>query len=109
MPWEMTSKERMKAHGTSLPERKCNHCGKKFFPLEKRTTCCSVSCGVRHAAAVKAGLTRGYNWRDEPVGKRCEICGDIFTPKNGTQKYCGDSCYRVAKAEKARERKNAST
>ena len=104
MPWELTPKEHMEAHGTHLPERKCNHCGKMFYPLERRTTCCSVSCGVRYSQAVKAGRVRGYNLRDEPVDKRCVICGDVYRPKNGKQLYCGNDCYKVAKYNRARER-----
>lgn len=29
--------------------------------------------------------------------KRCTVCGALFDPKAGNQRYCGPACYRLAR------------
>lgn len=99
MPWDFEEVEKVKKF---IPERQCFHCGKTFQPLEKRTRCCSVSCGVRYSAAVRAGRARGYTLPDLP-DRKCKACNTPFVPRNGMQRYCCDGCYRKAKSERAKQ------
>jgi hypothetical protein len=102
MPWE-TTKVTEKVIAREIPERRCAHCGKVFQPMEKRTRCCSVSCGVKHSMAVRAGRVKNYTTPIDIADRRCKICDSVFRPKNGKQIYCGPECYKVGKSALAKE------
>jgi hypothetical protein len=103
MPWESTKPVELGEKPIGQPMRKCLHCGKTFQPLEARTKCCSVSCGVKHSKrVVRHGTTRHYKTPMLVDAKRCAVCDGVFSPKNGKQLYCDQDCYKIAKYEKAK-------
>lgn len=67
---------------------KCGNCGKEFDARCSRNCkiTCSKECQFKyaHTMSVNAYLSKQ---------KKCEWCGELFNPKNNTQKYCSRTHY----------------
>ena len=69
------------------------------------------------AEALKAGMSYG-RWKamqsnpvqveqESPEGwKECVLCGKLFKPSKGNQKYCEFNCQRIAREARRREKHN---
>jgi hypothetical protein len=58
----------------------CQHCGKEFYSVQKKTKFCSTDCW--------------HNSKRTLIGsiKKCVICGKEFEPKYKNQKCCDTKC-----------------
>lgn len=78
--------------------KSCLFCGKKILqnPTRKEKKFCSDKCRMKW-----------WNSNTEFVRRKklanlvCQYCGQIFTSKNATQKYCSRKCYAKARKEQS--------
>lgn len=75
-------------HGTKLPNRECDHCGREFY-CEHRNKYCSEEC-LDEAVSYKGKAHP--NWKGGKETTECEICGSEFEyyPSEKKGLYCSD-------------------
>jgi hypothetical protein len=76
--------------------KQCKHCG-KVFVAKKHMKFCSLSCNL--AAKIKV-------WKEEK--RKCEYCGETFSPIREKQKHCSRTCNRKDLFSRAHDRKRFS-
>lgn len=65
--------------------KKCKYCGKEYETDLYWWTFCSDEC------------YQAYRYQKDTYLRKCEICGELYHPIRGNQKYCSPKCREIAK------------
>lgn len=78
--------------GHKFPKRKCEYCGKEFYPEGNKAKYCSEEC----QKAVRAERLREKRYAEKGKHffkqKTCAVCGKLFWPVNGRENMCSKEC-----------------
>jgi endogenous inhibitor of DNA gyrase (YacG/DUF329 family) len=80
------------------PEKRCDHCGKRFLGRRESLSYCSEPC-ARDARNERRRAARRQ--QREPRTRKCVVCGASFKHQRKTRRYCSARCRIAAYREKA--------
>ena len=80
------------------PEKRCDHCGKRFLGRRESLSYCAEPC-ARDARNERRRAARRL--QREPRISKCVVCGASFKHQRKTRRYCSARCRIAAYREKA--------
>jgi hypothetical protein len=101
-------KERARAKRYGPPERRtCEQCRSEFFLTyghqQPHKRFCSVAC-QKKAITVRIRLKRRERsgWAEWQGERHCDRCGEAYSPKHRTQRFCTAACAQQHRVDKLR-------
>lgn len=91
--------------------RVCDECGFQFYAETADQVTCKLCDSVMGRVAnqrLSGQTVEPRKWKRPPVDlpeRKCGICGDAYTPKTFSAKFCSDACRWEAKKEYERNRR----